>query len=132
MATAAWQQRIFPDRHHWPDQLVSVTGSRGRIRGNLSQELRFIRPIYTQVCRRRWYAEAWPALHVCSAICTVIWSTRGACSDVTHTAFVLCVVGMEKRHLTRDQGCEGQLIPMVSIDPQVEERQCFRVMHMLQ
>ena len=56
---------------------------------------------------------------------------EGACSDVTHTAFVLCVVGMEKRHLTRDRGCEGWLIPMVSIDPQVEERQCFRVMHML-
>ena len=55
----------------------------------------------------------------------------GARSDVTHTAFVLCVVGMEKRHLTRDRGCEGWLIPMVSIDPQVEERQCFRVMHML-
>ena len=56
---------------------------------------------------------------------------KGACSDVTHKAFVLCVVGMEKRHLTRFRGCEGWLIPMVSIDPQVEERQCFRVMHML-
>ena len=58
---------------------------------------------------------------------------EGACSDVTHTAFVLCVVGMEKRHLIRrDQRCDGWLIPMVSIDPQVEERQCFRGMHMLQ
>ena len=41
MATAAWQQRILPDKSHWPEQLVSVTGSRGRIRGNLSQELRY-------------------------------------------------------------------------------------------
>ena len=38
---------------------------------------------------------------------------EGACSDVTHTAFVLCVVGMEKRHLIRDQRCEGRLIPMI-------------------
>ena len=56
----------------------------------------------------------------------------GACSDVTHRAFVLCVVGMEKRHLTRDQRCKGWLIPMVRMDPQVEEGQCFRVMQMLQ
>ena len=73
----------------------------------------FIRPIYTQVCRCTVVREGLASLaHLfCYMHRHLVY--EGACSDVTHTAFVLCVVGMEKRHLIRDQRCEGWLIPMV-------------------
>ena len=68
-----------------------------------------------------WYARAWPALACLFCYMHHHLVYEGARSDVTHTAFVWCVVGMEKRHLMRDQGYDRWLIPMVSIDPQVEE-----------
>ena len=41
MATEARLQSATPDKSHWPEQQVSVIGKTGRIRGNLSHEIRY-------------------------------------------------------------------------------------------
>ena len=41
LATAAREDRHFPDQSHWPEQVVSITGPRGRICGRLANEIRY-------------------------------------------------------------------------------------------
>ena len=76
-----------------------------------------------------WYARAWPAVArlLCYMHSHLVY--EGACSDVTHTAFVLCCWNGKE---TPYQGPKVRRVAYSHgpLDPQVDE-QCFRVMHML-